>query len=174
MDELQGYAATQVNLGNLSLRGEKEKQVTEEYIELFIPLHEVQKQSKQMVCRHYGINSQRQKEGRTEVGIMVSSRGGWIWGGTHRASRALVNVLFLTLVINIQYFIKMFLKIEKVGDMGAGAGTANWGRRPGWSAWVSSPISWKAGAWPHVSGEGGTHRLRPKQPGGIVDSSALF
>lgn len=75
--------------------GRKEKQVMEEHIELFIPLHEVQKQSKQMVYRHYGINSQRQKEGRTEVGIMVSSRGGWIWGGTHRASRALVNVLFL-------------------------------------------------------------------------------
>lgn len=85
----------QVNLGNHSLRGGKKKQVMEEYIELFIPLHEVQKQSKQMVYRHYGINNQRQKEGRTEVEIMVSSRGGWIWGGTHRASRALVNVLFL-------------------------------------------------------------------------------
>lgn len=29
--------------------------------------------------------------------------------------------------------------------MGAGAGTANWGRRPGWSASISSPVSWKAG-----------------------------
>lgn len=55
--------------------------------------------------------------------------------------------------------------------MGAGAGTVNWGRRPGWSVSISSPVSWKAG---HVFGEGAAHRLRPKQPGEIEDSSALF
>lgn len=45
MNELQVYALTQINLRNMILTGKK-KQVIEEYIELCISLHEVQKQSK--------------------------------------------------------------------------------------------------------------------------------
>lgn len=88
LNELQVYASTQINLRNLILRGKKKNRSwknTYNYLFLYMKF----RNKVNMVYRHYGINNQKQKE----VGIMVSSRSGWIWGVTHRASRAPVNVV---------------------------------------------------------------------------------
>lgn len=75
----------------------KESKVTEENIELLLSLRKIQKQinNKCLIDTILCSKLPKTREGRTEVVIMVASRGGLIWGRAHRASKVLANVLFL-------------------------------------------------------------------------------